>query len=124
VEPEKIASASGLSNFVRITAGAFGTSITTTLWDNRATLHHAHLTEFLTSASQDTAAGYAALGTAGLNPQQVSAQVNRLIDVQAFTRAADDIFLGSAALFVALIAVVWLTRPGRTSGPQDAAAAE
>src|SRR4030095_14276621 len=34
--PERIASASGLSNFVRITAGAFGTSISTTVWDNRA----------------------------------------------------------------------------------------
>jgi DHA2 family multidrug resistance protein len=34
--PDKIPSATGLSNFVRITAGAFGTSITTTLWDDRA----------------------------------------------------------------------------------------
>ena len=43
--PERIPSASGLSNFVRITAGAFGTSISTTLWEDRATMHHAHLTE-------------------------------------------------------------------------------
>jgi DHA2 family multidrug resistance protein len=43
--PDKIASASGLSNFLRITAGAFGTSIATTLWDDRATMHHAHLVE-------------------------------------------------------------------------------
>src|SRR6266704_1024390 len=38
---DQIASASGLNNFARILAGAFGTSIATTLWDHRATLHHA-----------------------------------------------------------------------------------
>jgi DHA2 family multidrug resistance protein len=117
--PSKIASATGLSNFARITAGAFGTSITTTLWDNRAILHHAHLTEFFTTASADAAQGLAALRTLGLDPQQAAAQLNRFIDQQAFTRAADDIFLGSALLFAALIAVVWFTRPGRTTGPVD-----
>ena len=45
--PERIPAASGLSNFARITAGSFGTSITTTLWDRRATLHHAQLVEHL-----------------------------------------------------------------------------
>jgi len=119
LDPSKIPSATGLSNFVRITAGAFGTSITTTLWDNRATLHHAHLTESITQASPEAAQGYATLGTLGLDPQQVAAQLNRIIDQQAFTRAADDIFLGSALLFAALIAVVWLTRPARVSGPVD-----
>ena len=121
--PSKIASATGLSNFVRITAGAFGTSITTTLWDNRATLHHAHLTEFFTSASPDAADGFAALGKLGLDAQQAAAQLNRFIDQQAFTRAADDIFLGSALLFALLIAVVWLTRPARSSAPVDAGGA-
>ena len=45
--PERIPAASGLFNFARITAGSFGTSITTTLWDRRATLHHAQLVEHL-----------------------------------------------------------------------------
>jgi DHA2 family multidrug resistance protein len=117
--PEKIASATGLSNFVRITAGAFGTSITTTLWDDRATLHHAHLTEAITLASSEAAQGFSALRSLGLDAQQAAAQLNRFIDQQAFTRAADDIFLGSAFMFLALIAVVWMTRPARTSGPVD-----
>jgi DHA2 family multidrug resistance protein len=117
--PETIASATGLSNFVRIMAGAFGTSITTTLWDNRATLHHTQLTEFFTPASPIASDGFAALGGLGLDAQQAAAQLNRLIDQQAFTRAADDIFLGSALLFAALIAVVWLARPSRASGPVD-----
>ncbi|RYF53074.1 MAG: MFS transporter, partial [Comamonadaceae bacterium] len=41
----------------------------------------------------------------------------RLIDQQAFTRAANDIFLGSAFLFLLLIGLIWLTkRPPRAAG--------
>src|ERR1044072_9660395 len=44
---DQIAAASGLNNFLRITAGAFATSIATTLWENRAAVHHAHIVERL-----------------------------------------------------------------------------
>jgi EmrB/QacA subfamily drug resistance transporter len=37
--PDRMPAAAGLSNFVRITAGAMGTSIFTTAWENRAVLH-------------------------------------------------------------------------------------
>ena len=48
---------------------------------------------------------------------QALAQVNRLIDQQAYTRAVDDIFLASAGLFLSLIALIWLTRrPSTMSG--------
>ena len=41
-----------------------------------------------------------------------------MIDQQAYTRAADDIFLASAVIFVLLIGLVWLTRrPPRLGGP-------
>ena len=43
---------------------------------------------------------------------------------QAFTRAANDIFLGSAGLFLLLIGLIWLTkRPARTGGAGAADAA-
>jgi len=109
--PERIAAASGLSNFARITAGAFGTSISTTLWDNRATLHHAHFVEGLAAGEPNLGDALGRLADAGLAPDQALAQLNRLVDQQAFTRAADDIFLGSAVLFVSLIALLWFTRP-------------
>ena len=47
--------ASGLSNFLRITAGAFGASIATTFWDNRASLHHARLAEHVNAYDPATA---------------------------------------------------------------------
>jgi DHA2 family multidrug resistance protein len=124
--PERIPAAAGLSNFVRITAGAMGTSIATTLWENRAAMHHAHLTEPLTGQQDALSGALTGLTSAGLSTEQALAQVNRLIDVQAFTRAADDIFLGSALLFVLLIGLIWLTkRPARQAGgaPLDAGGA-
>ena len=95
-----------------------GTSIATTLWDSRAAMHHAHMTEPLVQGQGPFAATLDALRAAGLSPDQALAQVNRLIDQQAFTRAVDDIFLGSAYLFIMLIGLIWLTRrpPRITSG--------
>ena len=107
--PERIPAAAGLSNFVRITAGAMGVSIATTLWESRAALHHAHLTEALVQGQGVFAQTLNSMAAAGLTSQQALAQVNRLIDQQAYTRAADDIFLASAFLFLTLIATIWLT---------------
>src|SRR5919204_232080 len=54
LRPDQIAAASGLNNFLRITAGAFATSTATTLWENRAALHHAQLVEHLTPGDPQT----------------------------------------------------------------------
>ena len=126
IAPARIPSAAGLSNFTRITAGAMGTSIATTLWENRAAMHHAHLTENLVQGQGVFAQTLQGLQAAGMSPQQALAQVNRLIDQQAFTRAADDIFLASAGIFVVLIASIWLTHrpaPHRSAGVIDAGGA-
>ena len=50
------------------------------------------------------------------------AQINRLIDQQAYMLAATDVFYGSAALFLVLIPLVWLAKPARGGGSSDAAA--
>jgi len=114
--PERIPAASGLFNFARITAGSFGTSIVTTLWDRRATLHHARLIEHLTPSDPVAAQGLAAVQGTGLSPDQGVAALNRLVDTQAFVMSADDIFGASAVLFLLLIGVIWLARPaGRGS---------
>ena len=120
--PERIPAAAGLSNFVRIMAGAMGVSITTTLWDSRAALHHAHLTEGLVQGQGVFGQALQQLTAGGMTQIQALAQINRLIDQQAFTRAADDVFLASAGLFLVLIALIWLTRRPGTGGSADAAA--
>src|SRR6185436_11505477 len=74
--PERIPGASGLINFVRITLGSFGTSITTTWWDRRASLHHAQLAEHITQF--DPSSTLADLQARGLSPEQSHALLNRM----------------------------------------------
>jgi len=125
LSPDRIPNASGLFNFARITAGSFGTSIFTTIWDRRATLHHSQLIEHLTPDSPATAAAMAGLQANGLNGQAGTAALNRIVDVQAFMLSADDLFYISGLIFLALIMVIWLARPNRpgSAGPAGASAA-
>ena len=111
--PQRMAAASGVSNFMRITAGAFGTSIATTLWEDRAKLHHVHLVEVASSGRAPTAEALNGLTNLGLAPSQAWGMINRVVDEQAFTLAATDIFYVSALMFLALIPLVWITRPNR-----------
>jgi DHA2 family multidrug resistance protein len=113
---DKMPAASGLTNFVRITAGAIGTSITTTLWESRAALHHAQLAEAVNPGSPAAQSTIAMLGASGLTQEQTLSQINRLVDQQAFMLAANDIFWISAVLFLALIPLVWLTHPKHAQG--------
>jgi len=117
--PELIPAASGLSNFARITAGAFGTSISTTLWENRAAMHHSELTEFISNSSVATNQALSGLAAQGLNKEQGLAYLNRMIDQQAFMLSANDIFLASAALFIGLIVIIWLAHPVQSDATVD-----
>ena len=124
LSPAEMPAAAGLSNFTRITAGAMGVSIATTLWEDRAALHHAHLTESLVQGQGVFAQTLNGLTSAGLSMEQALAQVNRLIEQQAYTRAVDDIFLGSAHLFLLLIGVIWFTKRPDSGGAGAGAAAD
>lgn len=122
ISPDKIPAASGLSNFVRIVAGSFGTSIATTVWQDRAAMHHAHLSESVNLGSS-TQGALSGLAGAGLTPDQALGTINRLVDQQAYMLAASDVFYASALIFLALIPLVFLTRHSKGgAGSADAAA--
>ena len=121
--PERIPSASGLMNFARITAGSFATSITTTLWDRRATLHHEQLVEQLTGSNAAMTQALAHLHAGGLSSQQGYALLNNLVDVQSYMLSANDIFYVSGFLFVVLAGLVWLARPAKAGAASKEAAA-
>ena len=122
--PERIPAASGLANFARITAGAMGTSLVTTLWDDRAIAHHGVLIEHINDASPAAQAALKTMTDAGMSTQQALAQINLLINQQAHTLAADELFRISAILFIVLIGLIWLARPVKaiTASPEAAAA--
>ncbi|MDR2992106.1 MAG: DHA2 family efflux MFS transporter permease subunit [Burkholderiaceae bacterium] len=106
--PWRIAAASGLSNFTRITAGAFGTSISTTLWENRATMHHAQLAEAVQLGNPQAVQAIGGLQKLGMSHDQALASVNNLVTQQAYMISTQEIFYGSALLFLGLIVLVWL----------------
>jgi len=126
IPPEKIPSASGLSSFARMVGGSFGTSIAITIWQDRAAMHHAQLAELVNQGSSATAGALQGFNAAGLGTEQALSQINRIVDQQAFMLAANDVFYGSAIIFLLLIPFVWLSRPargGRAGGPAAADAA-
>jgi DHA2 family multidrug resistance protein len=123
LEPWRIPSASGLTNFCRLTMGGFGTSITTTVWENRATMHHAHLTESATTGQQAFDHALGSLQGAGLSHAQALNSLDGILNTQAFTLSALDLFYASAIIFLLLTALVWLARPKKAAGAAAEAAA-
>lgn len=92
--------------------------VTTTLWQERAAMHHAHLSESVNLGSTATNSALSGLPSAGLTPEQALGTINRLVDQQAYMLAASDVFYVSA-----LIPLVFLTRHTKSgAGGADAAA--
>jgi DHA2 family multidrug resistance protein len=121
LDPSRIPAASGLSNFTRITAGAMGTSISTTLWEDRAAMHHAQLVEAVRYGRLPAERALEQMQAAGMSHEQALATINNLVTQQAFMLSTQEIFYASALLFAALIGLVWLAR--RREGAVDAGAA-
>jgi DHA2 family multidrug resistance protein len=121
--PERIAAASGLSNFVRITAGAMGASVVTTLWDNRSAMHHAYLTESISNYSSNTGEAVRSLVAGGLSNAQAVGYVERLLDRQAHMLGAADVFWMSGLIFIVLMFGIWIAKPEKTARAVDAGGA-
>ena len=114
--PDKIPAASGLSNFVRITFGAIGASVSTTVWENRSAMHHAHLVEQANPYNPIYNAQVEHLMQQGMSHLQAVGMIERTISQQASMLGANDIFWISGVMFFALIVFVWLTRPKSGGG--------
>src|SRR5438067_756618 len=120
---DQIAAASGLNNFLRISAGGFAASIATTLWEGRAALHHARMVERMSASDPATSATLQSLSALGMAPEQQYAFLNQMVNRQAFTLSALDLFYGSALLLVALIPLLWIARPPRRDAGASATGA-
>ncbi|MFS2221927.1 multidrug efflux MFS transporter permease subunit EmrB [Pantoea sp. B65] len=114
--PQRLAAASSLSNFARTLAGSIGTSITTTMWINRESMHHSYLAESVTPYNANSQAMYLQLEQAGMTQQQASAYIAQQITNQGLIISANEIFWASAGVFLVLLALVWFARPPFGSG--------
>lgn len=114
--PEKIPAAAGLSNFARIFCGAVGTSIATTMWNDRSILHHSQLMDEATPFNPIFTSFVESTQTLlAMSKQQSYTLFNQLLSVQADMLGLNDIFYISAMIFIFLIPIVWLTKPEKAA---------
>ncbi|WP_340317718.1 DHA2 family efflux MFS transporter permease subunit [Rhizorhabdus argentea] len=118
IPAEKVPSATGISNFARITGSSFAASIVTTMWDRREALHQSRLAEHSSIFDPVFQQSLAVLGQHGLTTHQAVAAVTRQMVGQAYLLSSIDIFHASALAMMAMIVLVWLARkPAAMSGP-------
>ncbi|MDN5923664.1 MAG: DHA2 family efflux MFS transporter permease subunit [Xanthomonadales bacterium] len=109
LETSEIASGSGVATFLRTLGGSFAASIITFIWTQRASVHHAQLSEHITPYSP--VAGQA-LNTFGPeHHQQALAWINGMITQQSFQISFNEIFHALGWIFFCLVAVMWLAKP-------------
>jgi DHA2 family multidrug resistance protein len=119
----RIPAASGLSNFVRIMFGGIGSSVFTTAWDHRSILHHAQLNEQANLYNPIFNQSVNQLQTLGMSTQAAYGSFNLQLTQQAAMLGVNDMFFLSSGIFVALISLIWITKPERAGGDAGAAAA-
>ena len=115
---QRVASASGLINFLRMLGAGFGASLGITLWDRRETLHDARLSEVVSTTSVLHQGQLAGLKALGLDAARSTAELAHAIQQQAFMQAMDDFSWLSGCIFLVLVAFVWLGR--RNAGTAQA----
>ncbi len=109
--PERIASALGTANFLRILGGSFGTSISVTMWSRRAEFHHSRLVEDINQFNPISVQVVRLLHDFGLDHLHAFGQIDLTVYKEAFMLATNDVFLVSGVLFLVLLIILWLTRP-------------
>jgi DHA2 family multidrug resistance protein len=111
LEGRQVASASGLSSFMRNLGSSFGTAVMVTLWSHRATVHQAQLVEHVTAYSQPTQQTLTQLGALGLSQQGGLAWINGTIQAQAYLMATNDLMWLSGLMMLSLVLLIWWAKP-------------
>jgi DHA2 family multidrug resistance protein len=111
ITPDRMAAATGLSNFLRTLGAAMGTAISVTAWEHLATNHHARLVENVTQFSPVSNDYINTLRASGLSLAQAYAVIERTINAQSYMLATNEFFVYCAVAFFSLTGLVWLTRP-------------
>jgi DHA2 family multidrug resistance protein len=120
LEPHEIASGSGVATFFRTLGGSFAASLTTWAWNQRAVVHHAHLTERISATDPGTLQTVTAIGHGDL--QRGAMFLDRMIAQQAAQIGFNEIFHLLGILFLVVIVFVWFAKPPFASKPSSATA--
>ncbi len=118
----KVPAASGLSNFLRITAAGFATSLTTTFWDRREALHQSQLADTVTPYAPAYQEALAQMHQLGLSDQGAAGAITQGMIGQSYLLSSLDLFYISAWLSVLLIPLCFLVRRPAAVGTVTVAA--
>jgi DHA2 family multidrug resistance protein len=118
----KVPAASGLSNFLRITAAGFATSLTTTFWDRREALHQSQLADTVTPYAPAYQEALRQLHQLGLSDQGAAGAITQGMIGQSYLLSSLDLFYISAWLSVLLIPLCFLVRRPAAVGTVTVAA--
>ena len=105
-----LASAAGLSNFIRNLTGSMATAASIWIWNTRTDFHRVILVQHVTPGS-----GWnywtERLGAAGIDGTAALAHTEQVVDLQARIMGANDLFFGMSLLVIVVVPVIWLARP-------------
>jgi len=118
----KVPSASGLSNFLRITAAGFATSLITTFWDRREALHQSQLADVVTQYAPAYQESLMRLHQLGLGDQVAAGAMTQVMIGQSYLLSSLDLFYASAWLSVLMIPLCFLVRRPAVGGAVAVAA--
>jgi DHA2 family multidrug resistance protein len=113
---DQVASAAGLSNFMRNTGGAFGASLATSLWARREAMHHAQMSESVSTWDATTNDALASLHARGMTDIQAYSVLDRIMNREANMLGAIDYFWAAGWLMVGMVVVIWIARPPFMAG--------
>lgn len=109
---KEISSSSGIYNFIRLTmGGGVGTSIYVTLWERREIYHRSVLVQNLTPFDPTYQRAFEIAKDLGVGDLKAQAILERVLEQQSYLLAVNDCFYFSAWLFLALIPLIWLSKP-------------
>jgi MFS transporter, DHA2 family, multidrug resistance protein len=118
VPPDRMAAASGLSNFLRTLGAAMGTAISVTMWEDMSSAYRAELANNVSRYSNASNEYLATLQSSGMSADQALGAVERMVTSQSIMLATNQFFLYSAVAFFAMSWIVWLTNPKKiTAAP-------
>jgi DHA2 family multidrug resistance protein len=110
--PKQIADGSGLATFLRTLGGSFAASLTTWIWSRRAIQHHAYLSEHINVYDPNTQQAIEQMGGAS---QKTYAQLEQVLNGQAYMLSTVDYFTLLGWVFAGLILLVWFAKPPFTA---------
>lgn len=122
LDHHKIPQASGLSNFMRITAGSFAASVVTTFWDNHAVFHQSRLVERTDLGNPLYRQALSSMHDVGLEFGQSIALLARTIRVEAYAKSAFDFYWISGWISLALLMLLIFAHPTKAPAAAPVAA--